>query len=110
MEIILKRKCGHKFFVFNDGDVSREVCVDGWINSSVCPSFCHPSLQVGWEPLSTTGSLCLLESSKSYTVVCPTCFGFVSLKGAFRKVGSFHTNLLLDKSGLRQYLYNYIII
>ena len=98
------------FFEFIDDGVVRDVCVDGWINSKICPGFCTPSLCEGWVGFSDDRLLSVRELSDCYHVTLPTSFGYVSNRGAYRKTGPYHTMLVLDKTGLSQFLYNYIII
>lgn len=110
MVVRLIKKSGHKFFEFSDDGVSRVVCVDGWINPNICPGFCKPILVDTWESLRDSHVLDVLTSSDTYTVVCPTCFGYISSRGSYRKAGPYHANLVLDKIGLHQFLYNYTIL
>lgn len=108
MDVRLVKKSGHKFFEFTDDGVSRTVCVDGWINANICPGFCNPSICYGWTGLSDDKYLSVREFADCYHVTLPTCFGYISTRGAYRKTGPYHTMLVLDKSGLNQYLYNYL--
>lgn len=108
MQVRLVKKSGHKFFEFTDSGVSRTVCVDGWINSKICPSFCQPVLVEGWKALPDDRLLDVVPSMFSYTILCPTSFGYISSRGAYRNTGAFHMNLVLDCVGLSQYLYNYV--
>lgn len=104
------KKIGHKFFEFTNDGVSRVVCVDAWINPKTCPEFCKPVFCKGWEPLRDDRLLTVDDFPTHFSVSCPTCFGYISNRAAFRKVGPYHTSLLLDKAGLSQFLYNYIIL
>lgn len=110
MEVKWSRKSGHNFFEFNNDGVVRSVCVDGWINSVICPDFCNAALRDGWEPCPDSKVLRVNEVSGYYEIVLPTCFGFISRRGVYRKAGAFHMSMSLEKSGLSQYLYNYTIL
>lgn len=109
MVVKVYRRSGHKFFNFFDDGLSREVCFDGWTSSLTCPPFCVPCLCNGWEPLPKDRFLRYTDTSGCLEFTLPTCFGYFTRRGAYRKTGSYHMSLLLDKNPLMQYIYNYIV-